>query len=67
MAALNKLERRYETFSQIFKSITLTTDPEFADCAGIERSVYGKDRKRTKAYYCLPSAYGRDKMNINKE
>lgn len=55
-------------FSQIFKSITFDNGSEFADCAGIERSVYGKDRKRTKAYYCHPySAYERGtNENINK-
>lgn len=30
------------------------------DCVGIEESLYGKDRKRTKVYYCrLYSTYGR--------
>lgn len=69
VAALNKLERRYgKRFSQIFKSITFDNGSEFADCAGIERSVYGKNRKRTKAYYCHPySAYERGtNENINK-
>ena len=69
VAALNKLERRYgKRFSQVFKSITFDNGSEFADCAGIERSVYGKDRKRTKAYYCHPySAYERGtNENINK-
>jgi IS30 family transposase len=38
------------------------------DCAGIEKSIYGKDRKRTKVYYCHPySAYERGtNENINK-
>ena len=69
VAALNKLERRYgRRFSQIFKSITFDNGSEFADCAGIEKSVYGKDRKRTKVYYCHPySAYERGtNENINK-
>lgn len=69
VAALNKLERRYgKRFSKIFKSITFDNGSEFSDCAGIERSVYGKDRKRTKAYYCHPySAYERGtNENINK-
>ena len=57
-----------ERFSTIFKSITFDNGSEFADCAGIERSVYGKGRKRTKAYYCHPySAYERGtNENINK-
>lgn len=67
--ALNKLERRYgKRFPQIFKSITFDNGSEFADCAGIERSVYGTNRKRTKAYYCHPySAYERGtNENINR-
>ena len=69
VAALNKLERRYgRKFPQIFKSITFDNGSEFMDCAGIEKSVYGKDRKRTKVYYCHPySAYERGtNENINK-
>lgn len=69
VAALDKLERRYgKRFSKIFKSITFDNGSEFADCAGMERSVYGKNRKRTKVYYCHPySAYERGtNENINK-
>lgn len=69
VAALNKLERRYgKRFSKVFKSITFDNGSEFADCAGIEKSIYGKNRKRTKAYYCHPySAYERGtNENINK-
>lgn len=52
----------------VFKSITFDNGSEFMDCAGIEKSVYGKDRKRTKVYYCHPySAYERGtNENINK-
>lgn len=43
VAALNKLERRYgKRFSKIFKSITFDNGSEFADCAGIEKSIYGR-------------------------
>lgn len=69
VTALNRLERRYgKRFPQIFKSITFDNGSEFADCAGIERSVYGTNRKRTKAYYCHPySAYERGtNENINR-
>lgn len=47
---------------------TFDNGSEFMDCAGIEKSVYGKDRKRTKVYYCHPySAYERGtNENINK-
>lgn len=69
VAALNKLELRFgKKFSQIFKSITFDNGSEFMDCAEIEKSIYGKDRKRTKVYYCHPySAYERGtNENINK-
>lgn len=69
VAALNKLERKYgRRFSKIFKSITFDNGSEFSDCEGIEKSIYGKNRKRTKAYYCHPySAYERGtNENINK-
>ena len=58
--ALDKLERRYgRKFSSVFKSITVDNGSEFADCEGLEKSVYGK-RQRTKLYYCHPySAYER--------
>lgn len=67
--ALNKLERRYgKQFPKIFKSITFDNGSEFADCAGMERSIYSQSRKRTKVYYCHPySAYERGtNENINK-
>lgn len=69
VAALNKLEHRYgKQFSKIFKSITFDNGSEFSDCAGMEHSIYGKNRKRTKVYYCHPySAYERGtNENINK-
>ncbi len=69
VAALNKLERRYgKRFSKIFKSITFDNGSEFSDCAGIEKSIYGKNRKRTKVYYCHPySAFERGtNENINR-
>lgn len=68
--ALNRLERKYgRRFPQIFKSITVDNGSEFADCAGIEKSIFGKGkRKRTTVYYCHPySAYERGtNENINK-
>lgn len=70
VAALDKLERRYgKRFPEVFKSITVDNGSEFADCAGMERSVYNKGgRKRTVLYYCHPySAYERGtNENINK-
>lgn len=68
--ALNRLERKYgRRFPQIFKSITVDNGSEFADCAGIEKSIFGRGkRKRTTIYYCHPySAYERGtNENINK-
>ena len=60
-----RLERGLEALRE---SITFDNGSEFMDCAGIEKSVYGKDRKRTKVYYCHPySAYERGtNENINK-
>ena len=69
VTVLDKIDPRFgKKFSQIFKSITFDNGSEFMDCAGIEKSVYGKDRKRTKVYYCHPySAYERGtNENINK-
>lgn len=62
------VEARATKWGYIFKSITFDNGSEFMDCAGIEKSIYGKDRKRTKVYYCHPySAYERGtNENINK-
>lgn len=50
---LDRLERRHgKKFSSLFKSITVDNGSEFADFAGLERSVYGG--KRTAVYYCHP-------------
>ncbi len=68
--ALNRLERKYgRRFPQVFKSITVDNGSEFADCAGIEKSIFGRGkRKRTTVYYCHPySAYERGtNENTNK-
>ena len=68
--ALNRIERKYgRRFPQIFKSITVDNGSEFADCDGIETSIFGRGkRKRTTVYYCHPySAYERGtNENINK-
>lgn len=51
---LNKLERRFgKKFKQVFKSITVDNGSEFADFVGLEKSIYGKN-KRTSVYYCHP-------------
>jgi len=56
---IDRLEYRYGAiFPSVFKSITIDNGSEFADCAGIERSIFGGSR--TKCYYCHPySAYER--------
>ena len=66
--ALNRLERKFgRRFKKVFKSITVDNGSEFADCAGMEKSIFGS-RKRTTVYYCHPySAYERGtNENINK-
>ena len=51
--AVDRLERRYgKRFKLLFKSITVDNGSEFADCATLERSIYGG--RRTKIYYCHP-------------
>lgn len=50
---LNALEYRYgRRFRVLFKSITVDNGSEFADHAGLERSVHGG--QRTAVYYCHP-------------
>lgn len=68
IGALDKLEKKYgKRFKTVFLSITVDNGSEFSDCAGIERSINGKE-KRTKVYYCHPySAYERgSNENLNK-
>ena len=52
--AINRLERRYgkSFFKALFRSITVDNGVEFADCSGLEGSIYGG--QRTKIYYCHP-------------
>lgn len=50
---VDKLERRCgKKFRTLFKSITIDNGSEFADFAGLEKSVYGGTR--TAVYYCHP-------------
>lgn len=50
---LDKLERKHgKRFRKLFKSITVDNGSEFADFAGLEKSVYGG--RRTTVYYCHP-------------
>ena len=52
---LNVLERRFGSlFKKVFKSITVDNGSEFSDYKGIEKSIYGKNSKRTVVYYCHP-------------
>ena len=57
--ALDRLEYKYgHLFPHVFKTITIDNGSEFADCAGIERSIF--EGQRTKCYYCHPySSYER--------
>ena len=50
---LNTLERAYgKDFSKVFKTITVDNGTEFSAYEEMEKSIYGKNRKRTKIYYC---------------
>lgn len=52
---LNQLERKFgRKFKQIFKSITVDNGSEFLDFQSLEKSIYGKNKKRTQVYYCHP-------------
>lgn len=55
LACLNSLEREFgKKFSKIFKTITVDNGSEFLDYEALEKSIYGKNRKRTQLYYCHP-------------
>lgn len=68
---LNVLERRFgKLFTKVFKTITVDNGSEFANFAGMEKSSYGKGkRKRVSIYYCHPySSYERGtNERINRE
>lgn len=67
ISALDLIERGMGgAFPHIFKTITCDNGTEFADAAGIERSVDGGTR--TKTYFCHPySSYERgSNENVNK-
>lgn len=52
---INILERKFgKRFKQIFKSITVDNGSEFLDYKALEKSIYGKNKKRTQLYYCHP-------------
>lgn len=52
---LNVLERKYGAlFKKVFKTITVDNGSEFSDYKGIEKSIFGKNSKRTLVYYCHP-------------
>lgn len=52
---LNVLERRYGAlFKKVFKTITVDNGSEFSDYKGIEKSIFGRNSKRTLVYYCHP-------------
>lgn len=54
VAAIDEIERKYGPhFKDVFKTITIDNGSEFADCAGMERSIFGGER--THCYYCHPS------------
>lgn len=70
VTALNRIERKYgKLFKQIFKTITIDNGVEFSDYNGLEKSIYGKNKKRTTVYYCHPySSYERGtNERLNRE
>ncbi|MEG2216564.1 MAG: IS30 family transposase, partial [Clostridia bacterium] len=65
VAALDRLERKYgRMFPRVFESITVDNGSEFADCAGMERSIYGG--QRTKVYCCHPYCASERGSNENQ-
>lgn len=55
LSCLNALERQFgKKFKQVFKTITVDNGSEFLDWQALEKSIYGKNRKRTQLYYCHP-------------
>lgn len=53
--AIDRLERKLgAAFPMIFKTITCDNGSEFADWAGIERSLWKRRGKRTTVYFCHP-------------
>lgn len=53
--AIDKLERAFgDLFPVIFKTITCDNGSEFANWAGIERSVWKRKGQRTTVYFCHP-------------
>lgn len=52
---INSLERKFgKKFKQVFKSITVDNGSEFLDYQALEKSIYGRNSKRTQLYYCHP-------------
>jgi transposase, IS30 family len=70
IGVLNRLEREMgrPKFSQIFKTITTDNGCEFLNFEGIEKSLYSKNKPRTKMYYAHPySSWERgSNENLNK-
>lgn len=62
---LDRLERHYHNFSDIFKSITMDNGSEFLSQSIIEQSCRSHKQKRTMAYYCHPYSSGERGSNEN--
>lgn len=62
---LDRLERKMgKDFKRVFQTITVDNGSEFADCAGMERSVRRR-KARTKIYYCHPYSASERGSNEN--
>ena len=67
---LNRIEYRYgKDFKKIFKSRTVDNGSEFSDFQALQRSIFGKNSKRTTLYYCHPYCSSERGTNerINRE
>lgn len=70
VGCLDKLEYKLgKKFSSVFKTITVDNGSEFSNCKGMERSIFNKNSRRVKMYYCHPySAYERGtNERLNRE
>lgn len=67
--AMNRLERKYkQSFSKIFKTITVDNGSEFLAFEELQKSCIYKNKDRTQIFYCHPySSWERGtNENINK-
>jgi IS30 family transposase len=54
LCALNDMERKYQNFNDVFKTITIDNGTEFSCQSLLERSCINPDMNRFVAYFCHP-------------